>query len=95
MHDFRCSDTDDMHYELLAEKTRYYKDDPKGVSNMCKLMEERVKEEAVIARKMEDYQIALKMLERGKLTLDEIAEDSGLTLEEVKELAEENNIVTV
>ena len=87
MHDFRCSNADDMHYELFAERTRYYKEDPKGVSNMCKLMEDRLKEEA--------YQIALKMLTRGKLTFDEIAEDSGLTLEEVKEIAEKNNIVTV
>ena len=95
MHDFRCSDADDMHYELLAERTRYYKEDPKGVSNMCKLMEDRVKEEAIIAEKLKAYQIALKMLAGGKLTFDEIAEYSGLTLEEVKELAKENDIVTV
>lgn len=57
---------------------------------MCKLMEDRLIE----TEKMKDCQFALKMLIRGKLTLDEIVEDSGLTLEEVKEIAEENNIVT-
>ena len=31
---------------------------------------------------------ALKMIARGKLTLEEIAEDSGLSLEKVKELAD-------
>ena len=29
-----------MHYELLAEKTRYLKENPEGVSEMCKVMEE-------------------------------------------------------
>ncbi|MCH5193700.1 MAG: PD-(D/E)XK nuclease family transposase [Oscillospiraceae bacterium] len=91
MHDFRCSNADDMHFELLAERTRYYKEDPKGVSNMCKLMEDRVKEEAAIKA----YQIALKLLIMGKLNIDDISEASGLTIEEVKEIAKENNIVTV
>ena len=29
-----------MHCELLAEKTRYLKENPEGVSEMCKVMEE-------------------------------------------------------
>lgn len=40
MHDFLCNDPDEMHYELLAERSRYYKEDPKGVSEMCKAMED-------------------------------------------------------
>lgn len=40
MHDFLCSNPDDMHYSLLAERTRYFKEDPKGVSEMCKAMED-------------------------------------------------------
>ena len=31
---------DKMHFELLAEKTRYLKENPKGVSEMCKVMED-------------------------------------------------------
>lgn len=31
---------------------------------------------------------ALRMLKRGKLTLEEIAEDTGLSISEVRELAE-------
>ena len=34
--------------------------------------------------------IALKLLKRGKETLDEIAEDSGLPIEKVQELAAQN-----
>lgn len=40
MHDFLCNDPDEMHYELLAARARYYKEDPKGVSEMCKAMED-------------------------------------------------------
>ena len=40
MHDFLCSDPDDMLTPLLAEKARYLKTDPKGVDLMCKAMEQ-------------------------------------------------------
>lgn len=40
MHDFNCTDAGEMNYELLAQKTRYLKENPKGVSEMCKVMEE-------------------------------------------------------
>ena len=40
MHDFLCSDPDDMHFDILAERSRYFKENPKGVSEMCKAMEE-------------------------------------------------------
>ena len=31
MHDFLCSDPEDMKTKLMAEKARYLKKDPKGV----------------------------------------------------------------
>lgn len=40
MHDFRCTNADDMNFELLAERTRYLKENPKGVSEMCKAIED-------------------------------------------------------
>lgn len=40
MHDFLCSDPDDMHFDILAERSRYFKENPKGVSEMCKAMED-------------------------------------------------------
>ena len=30
MHDFFCTDPDDMHYKELADKVRYFKEDEKG-----------------------------------------------------------------
>ena len=81
MHDFRCSNADDMFCELLAEKTRYYKENPKGVSGMCKLMEDRVIDTKI--------QIALNMILKGKYSLEEIAEMTELTLSDVEEISKQ------
>ena len=40
MHDFLCSDPDDMFTPILATKARYLKTDPEGVDIMCKVMED-------------------------------------------------------
>ena len=40
MHDFRCSDPDDMIDELLAAKTKYYKETEEGVAIVCKVIED-------------------------------------------------------
>ena len=40
MHDFFCSDPNDMYSDVLAERVRFFKEDEKGVAAMCKIMEE-------------------------------------------------------
>ena len=40
MHDFRCDNADEMFYSELAERTRYLKENPKGVEEMCKVMDD-------------------------------------------------------
>ena len=81
IHDFKCRNADDMYFENLAERTRYLKTDPKGVSEMCRIMDE-MKKETVI-------EIALNLLKIGKNSYEEIANATGLTLDEVKKLAEQ------
>lgn len=39
MHDFNCTDPNDMQIDLLAQRTRYLKESPKGVGEMCREME--------------------------------------------------------
>ena len=79
MHDFSCQNPADMHYRILADKTRYFKEDEKGVAAMCKLMEDLIDSEK--------KEIALKMLQDGKLQKEEIAKYFSLTLEQVEDLA--------
>ena len=40
MHDFFCSDPNDMYSDVLAERARFFKEDEKGVTTMCRVMEE-------------------------------------------------------
>ena len=40
MHDFFCTDPEDMNYQTLADRTRYFKSDAKGVGIMCRLLED-------------------------------------------------------
>ncbi len=85
IHDFGCRNDEDMYFDLMAESTHFYKKTEKGVSHMCKLMEDMRNDEKVI--------IAIKLLKRGKESLEEIAEDSGLSLEDVKDLASQLDII--
>ena len=81
MHDFNCTKADDMNFELMANRTRYLKENPKGVSEMCKIMEDMRNESL--------KEVALRMLSAGKYALEEIANISGLSLDEVKKLKAE------
>ena len=85
MHDFFCTDPDDMNYRELAEKARYFKQDEKGVATMCKAMEDMRKEAAAQTIKG----VALRMLQAQKYTLEEIAEMTGLSIDEVQALSSE------
>ena len=44
MHDFFCADPKDMNNEILADEVAKYKDTDKGVSSMCRIMEELTNE---------------------------------------------------
>ena len=83
MHDFSCTNPDDMNYEVLAKKARYFKQDEKGVATMCKIMEDmRNEAELNKAKKM-----AIRMIKAGKMSLEDIADYTELSLDTIKELA--------
>ena len=86
MHDFNCTSADEMNFELMAERTRYLKENPKGVSEMCKVIEEMRREEREESIKENTRSIALRLLADGSLSLEKIAELLALPLDEVKNL---------
>ena len=51
MHDFRAENPDEMHYKLLADRVRVYKETEEGVNTMNALVEQYGKEEAEKATK--------------------------------------------
>lgn len=81
MHDFKCINPDEMYYKELANRVRYFKEEKEGVAAMCKAMEEMILEEK--------QELALKLIKRGKMTNEEIAEDTGLSLETIEEMSKE------
>ena len=90
MHDFSCTAPDDMYYGELAERVRFFKESKEGISIMCKVMEdmrnESLKEGMERGVKEGMKKAALRMLQAGKYALEEVAEISGLSLEDVKKL---------
>ena len=87
MHDFNCTDAEDMYFDLLAEKTRYLKENPKGVNEMCKVMEDLRNESYAEGReegREEQAKItAVRMGKKGR-SPEEIAELIDFDVETVK-----------
>lgn len=85
MHDFACTSADEMHYQILADRVRYFKEDKEGVATMCKIMEDMKNE----AAKRNSIGTARVLLAMGKLSYEEIAQSVRLlTVDEVKALDE-------
>lgn len=85
MHDFWCTRVEDMHYRVLADRVNYFKTNKEGQISMCEALEQMRNEVAEAARRR-STQIALSLLAVGKLTHEDIANSTGLTLQEVKAL---------
>jgi len=80
-----------MHYKQLADKVRYFKENEEGVRSMCatleKMRDETAKKAAEQATEQTKVLIAVDMIKEGKLSLEEIAKYSKLTIDKVKALA--------
>ena len=94
MHDFSCSNPDDMYYPGLAEKARYFKETEKGLTNMGDVFEKFVaKREKEAAKKAEKKGMYASRLEFAKDLLSEgesierTVRLSKLSEAEVRELA--------
>ena len=92
MHDFSCTSPDEMNYKVLADRVRYYKESKEGVDKMCRAVENLVEkygkqyEEIGETRgtAKEKKATALRMLNSGKYSLNEIADISELSIEEIQ-----------
>lgn len=85
MHDFSCKNPSEMYYKELAEQVKYYKEDARGVEAMCQIVEELID--------TEKKEIALAFLRLNKLSIEEIAKCSKLSLEQVEEIARDERVL--
>ena len=83
MHDFNCTSADDMNFEILAEKPRYLKENPKGVSEMCKVMEDLRVESYTEGREEQARMMAQKLYRKG-YSIEEIADMVEYSTEKVQ-----------
>lgn len=79
MHDFSCTQPSEMHYKILADRARYFKESKEGVAIMCKAMEDMRNQ--TLKEGMID--VAKRLLEEGTLSVEKIAECVKLSVEEV------------
>ena len=79
MHDFNCTSAEEMNFDLMAERTRYLKENPKGVGSMCKAMEEF----RVESRKEMAVEMAQSLYEQG-VSIEQIAKASKVDVDTVK-----------
>ena len=86
MHDFFCTDPDEMHYKQLADKVRYFKENEEGVRTMCATLEKMRDETAKKATERTKIQLALNMIKDGNLSVDQIAKYTMLEVDKIKEL---------
>ena len=61
MHDFFCTDPDDMNYQQLAKKARFFKENEEGKAAMCKVLEDMRNETAMHERE----EMAKRLIEQG------------------------------
>ena len=91
MHDFTCSNPDEMYYQELAKKVRYLKRDNGGIKEMTEYYDkwerEIAKEAAEEAVEQRNIEVAMKMIAEGSISLEVISNVTGLTIEKVTELA--------
>ena len=91
IHDLRCTEADEMFFPRLAARVKFLKEDEEGVKIMSDYFEEQrakaVAKAVAKAEKKNTENLVLNLLKMGKLSLEEIAKCSGLTLKKVQTLA--------
>lgn len=70
-----------MIFPLMAEKTRYLKENPKGVEMKCVSRMEDLRNESIFEGKILTL---IDLVEDGTLTLDKAAAKAGMTVTQFK-----------
>jgi NACalpha-BTF3-like transcription factor len=81
MHDFNCTNAADMNYNIMAERTRYLKENQEGVTEMCKAMEEMRNEAAREAAREADTKRVVNDITKIMKNLKVSLEDAMTALE--------------
>ena len=94
VHDLRCRDAAEMHFDVLKKRVSQFKDSEEGRHIMCKAVEEYAERRAAESRAEGEREgkretmlaMAKRMLKDGVLALKDVARYTGLSLAQVKKL---------
>ena len=87
MHDFSCMDPKDMYSQILADEVAQYKSTEKGVSRMCRIMEELIDEGREEGRTETLLDNVRQMMKNGNLSLTQAMDLLGLDEDDRKFVA--------
>ena len=108
MHDFHCTQPEDMYYDVLAERVRYFKETEEGASAMCEAMEKLARDFAGELAKEAEARGMERGMERGreerniavvlgmlkeKLPLEMIARVSDISLDKIREIGRRHSLL--
>ena len=86
IHDFNCTDPDEMYFSVLADRVRYFKEAPEGQAEIFKMFDKAREEAADLRTK----QIATSLLTTS-FSFEQIAKICGLSVEEVQKIKGEQS----
>lgn len=82
IHDFKCQDYKAMYSTILADKVKYFKEEPKGVEKMCEKMENLLDE----VRAEEAKNTVTRLWKNGIKDINLIASSVNLSVDEVNKI---------
>lgn len=88
MSDMFCSSPEQMYYKELADRLEFLKSEKGGFYNMCELSEKLIN----FGKEQGNVEACVKIakaLLRKKTSIEDVAEVTGLSCSDVKELAQE------
>ena len=87
MHDFSTANADEMFYEELANRMRFFKQDERGVDMVSKIVEEYGDIRAAEALKQQTIDTVKNFFTNG-VTIEIIAKSLHMTVEQVQEIVQ-------
>ena len=87
--DFSCTNAEDMNYSVLADRVRYFKEDEKGVSTMCKAMEDmrnEAHEEGRLEGRTAERRTHIREMLLDHVPIEKIKQYTSATDEEILEI---------
>ncbi len=92
MHDMNCTSASDMVLPLMAERTRYFKENPKGVAEMCAVIEE-MRKESFAEGELRAKRATAEKLSKIGMSREKIAGIVDVSLRQVEEWLPESLVM--